>query len=60
MAFDLPRLQQLMAAFGEPQAQAASYIRDAGLSLDLVDAGIALDVWGAWQLTPPPEPATGR
>jgi hypothetical protein len=54
MAFNMPRAQQLLAAMGQPPVTNVGYIDDVGISLDVVDAGIAFDVWGTWHLTPPP------
>jgi len=57
MAFDVPRLQTILAALGERQAPNLGYLREGGISLDLVDEGVTLDFWGTWAPASPPAPA---
>jgi hypothetical protein len=60
MAFDMPRIQKLMTRFGQPQSSSfPSHLRDVGMSLDVVDTGITIDVWGSWAdpTTPAPAPS---
>lgn len=52
MAFDLPRFQQLMASLGQ-SLDSVGYMRDVGMSLEVVDAGVSLEVWATWT-TPQP------
>ncbi|TMQ08444.1 MAG: hypothetical protein E6J90_14705 [Deltaproteobacteria bacterium] len=52
MAFDLPRFQQLLVSFGQPPLDQAAYLRDVGMSLDVVETGISFDVWGTWAAPP--------
>jgi hypothetical protein len=56
MAFDAPRLQSLLAKLGERSNQSFGYIGDLGVSLDLVDEGVALDMWGTWAPASPTAP----
>jgi hypothetical protein len=60
MAFDLPRLQKLLASFGQPQANNFGSVREVGMSLDVVDAGISFDIWGSWGPLPPAAPGAER
>jgi hypothetical protein len=53
MAFDIPRFQQLLASFGQEPVDDINYLREVGMSLEVVDTGISLDVWGTWA-TPSP------
>lgn len=57
MAFDLPRLQSILAKLGERSNQSFGYVRDIGISLDVVDEGVAFDFWGTWAPAPAPAPA---
>jgi hypothetical protein len=54
MAFDVPRLQQILASLGQEPVGNLGSLRDLGLGLDLDDTGISFDVWGTWQPAPPP------
>ncbi|HEX7842824.1 MAG TPA: hypothetical protein VF469_35365 [Kofleriaceae bacterium] len=56
MAFDVPRLQSILAKLGEHSSQTFGYVRDLGISLDLVDEGVALDMWGTWAPASPSAP----
>lgn len=58
MAFDTPRLQQLMIALGQKPFENFSTLAEGGLSIDIAEHGLGLDVWGTWRpaapATPPP------
>jgi hypothetical protein len=53
MAFDVPRLQQILTALGEKPIDNLGSLRDGGLGLDIDDTGISFDVWGTWQREAP-------
>jgi hypothetical protein len=53
MAFDVPRLQKLLAALGQSPIDDLAWLRDVGFGLDVDDAGLSLDFWGSWQSPPP-------
>jgi len=53
MAFDMPRLNQLLVALGQPQPGGFGTLRDVGLRLDIGDRGLSFDVWGTWGTAPP-------
>jgi hypothetical protein len=49
MAFDIPRLQQILASLGQKPLDNLGSLRDGGLGLDIDDTGVSLDVFGSWQ-----------
>jgi hypothetical protein len=49
MAFDVPRLQHILASLGQKPIDNLGSLRDGGISLDVDDTGISLDVFGTWQ-----------
>lgn len=51
MAFDVPRLQRILALLGQESVSNLGSLHDVGVVLDLDDTGISLDVFGTW----PPE-----
>ncbi|HMG25116.1 MAG TPA: hypothetical protein VK607_27450, partial [Kofleriaceae bacterium] len=53
MAFDMPRLNQLLIALGQPQPGGFGTLRDVGMRLDIGDRGLSFDVWGTWGTAPP-------
>jgi hypothetical protein len=53
MAFDVPRLQEILASLGESPVDNLGSLRDVGFGLDVGDPGISFDVWGTWQPVPP-------
>jgi hypothetical protein len=53
MRFDVPRLQQILASFGQAPIDTLSTLHDVGTSLDIDDTGISLDVFGTWQSEAP-------
>jgi hypothetical protein len=58
MAFDVPRLQQILASLGESDSgQNLEYLRDVGIGVDVIDTGITFDIWGTWAPAAPPSPA---
>ncbi|HEX8108181.1 MAG TPA: hypothetical protein VF516_10665 [Kofleriaceae bacterium] len=48
MAFDVPRLQQLLASLGQSPVDNLGSLGDVGLGLDIDDTGISFDVFGTW------------
>jgi hypothetical protein len=54
MAFDVPRLQQILASLGQTPVDNLGSLRDVGLGLDLDDTGISFDVFGSWAPDAPP------
>jgi hypothetical protein len=59
MSFDIPRLQRLLAAFGQAAAaQSFGPIREIGTTIDVDDLGVRFDLWGTWpaaaQIAAPP------
>jgi hypothetical protein len=58
MAFDVPRLQALLASFGQPTVMGLSTARTVGFSFDVTEFGFDVDLWGTWQpAAPAPAPA---
>ncbi|HEX3758208.1 MAG TPA: hypothetical protein VHW23_05860 [Kofleriaceae bacterium] len=57
MQFDVPRIQQIAAMFGESPVDGFGSLGDVGMGLDVGDAGVAFDVWGTWQ---PVQPAPAQ
>jgi len=49
MAFDMPRLQALLAAIGSKDTARLDYVGDMGMSFDVDDDGLGFAVWGTWQ-----------
>jgi len=49
MAFDVPRLQQILASLGQKPIDNFGSLHDVGLGLDVDDTGISLDAFGSWQ-----------
>lgn len=49
MAFDMARLQGLLAATGSKDIDKLDYIGDLGMSFDATDDGIGFEVWGTWR-----------
>jgi hypothetical protein len=48
MSFDAPRLQKLLASFGQSDTEVLDSLGNLGFSLDVASEGIAIDVWGSW------------
>jgi hypothetical protein len=46
-----------MTALGQRPTQNLGYLRDFTMGLDLVDEGIALQLWGTWAPASPAAPA---
>jgi hypothetical protein len=53
MAVDGARLQKVLASLGEEVTQALDSLGNIGMTLDVVDDGVGLDIWGTWSETPP-------
>jgi hypothetical protein len=47
-AFDVPRLQQILASVGQAPVDNLGSLGDVGLGLDVDDTGIRFDVFGTW------------
>jgi hypothetical protein len=47
-AFDVPRLQQILASLGQAPVENLGSLRDVGLALDVDDTGVSFDVFGSW------------
>jgi hypothetical protein len=54
MAFDVPRLQQILASLGQTPVDNLGSLRDVGLGVDVDDTGISFDVFGSWAPDAPP------
>jgi hypothetical protein len=50
MAFDVSRLQKILASLGQTPIDSFGSLRDVGLDLDIDDTGVSFDVFGTWQL----------
>lgn len=47
-AFDVPRLQQILASLGQAPVDNLGSLRDVGLALDVDDTGVSADLFGSW------------
>ncbi|HEX3479570.1 MAG TPA: hypothetical protein VHT91_31320 [Kofleriaceae bacterium] len=54
MRFNVPRLQEILASFGQKPMDNLSSLRDVGIGLDVDDTGISFDVSGTWLPEAPP------
>lgn len=53
MTFDVQKLQELLAVTGANEGmESLAYLGYVGMSLDVIDAGLALQAWGTWNDTP--------
>jgi hypothetical protein len=48
IAFDVPRLVKLMESFGQSGIPSLGYLGNIGMSLDVADDGLGVQVWGTW------------
>jgi hypothetical protein len=48
MAFDVPRLQRILASLGQAPVDNLGSLRDVGVGLDVADTGVSIDLWGTW------------
>jgi hypothetical protein len=57
MAFDMPRLQALLASINSKDLAQLNHIGDLGMSFDATDDGVGFEVWGTWR---DPEPVIAK
>jgi hypothetical protein len=58
IAFNAPRLQKLIASFGQQTGDSLDALGDTGFTLDIADQGLELRVWGTEpgaQIAAPPD-----